>query len=162
MIPRIRTSTWTPRGLDAGLFQISSSGELAFKSPPDREMPKDSGENNVYDVIVRATERNSRPALWGTHPVTVTVTNVDERAHHRWTGERRLRAEGVTGNVATYRAVDPEGATIIWTLAGAQGGKFTITNGVLKFRETPDFEERPSYALIVEASDGNPRNVHQH
>ena len=156
--PENQDVDWTPRGLDAGLFQISSSGELAFKSPPDREMPKDSGENNVYDVIVRATERNSRPALWGTHPVTVTVTNVDEPPTIDGLANVDY-AEGGTGNVATYRAVDPEGATIIWTLAGAQGGKFTITNGVLKFRETPDFEERPSYALIVEASDGNPRNV---
>ena len=90
--------------------------------------------------------------------MTVTVTNVDERP--TIDGPANVDyAEGGTGNVATYRAVDPEGATIIWTLAGAQGGKFTITNGVLKFRETPDFEERPSYALIVEASDGNPRNV---
>ena len=146
---------WTPRGLDAGLFQISSSGELAFKSPPDREMPKDSGENNVYDVIVRATERNSRPALWGTHPVTVTVTDVDERP--TIDGPANVDyAEGGTGNVATYRAVDPEGATIIWTLAGAQGGDFTITNGVLRFRETPDYEEASSYQLTVIASDGNP------
>ena len=147
---------WTPRGLDAGLFQISSSGELAFKSPPDREMPKDSGENNVYDVIVRATDRPpTGTPLWGTHPVTVTVTNVDEPPILDGLANVDY-AEGGTGNVATYRAVDPEGATIIWTLAGAQGGDFTITNGVLKFRETPDYEEASSYQLTVIASDGNP------
>ena len=90
--------------------------------------------------------------------MAVTVTNVNEPPTIDGLANVDY-AEGGTGNVATYRAVDPEGATIIWTLAGAQGDDFTITNGVLRFRETPDFEERPSYALIVEASDGNPRNV---
>ena len=88
----------------------------------------------------------------------MTVTNVDEPPTIDGLANVDY-AEGGTGNVATYRAVDPEGATIIWTLAGAQGGKFTITNGVLRFRETPDYEERSRYALIVEASDGNARNV---
>ena len=149
---------WTLEGPDRDLFEIGSSGVLAFKLPPDHETRLDSGGNNVYDVIVRATERDSQSPLTGTRTVAVTVTNVNEPPTIDGLANVDY-AEGGTGNVATYRAVDPEGATIIWTLAGAQGGKFTITNGVLKFRETPDFEERPSYALIVEASDGNPRNV---
>ena len=154
--PENQDVDWTPRGLDAGLFQISSSGELAFKLPPDHEMPGDFGGNNVYNVTVRATDRPpTGTPLWGTHPVTVTVTDVDERP--TIDGPANVDyAEGGTGNVATYRAVDPEGATIIWTLAGAQGGKFTITNGVLRFRETPDYEEASSYQLTVIASDGNP------
>ena len=150
---------WTLAGPDRDLFEISSSGVLAFKLPPDHETKLDSGGNNVYDVIVRATDRDSDGnSADGTRPVAVTVTNVNEPPTIDGLANVDY-AEGGTGNVATYRAVDPEGATIIWTLAGAQGDDFTITNGVLRFRETPDFEERSSYALIVEASDGNPRNV---
>ena len=156
--PENQDVDWTLAGPDRDLFEISSSGVLAFKLPPDHEMPGDFGGNNVYNVTVRATDRDSQSPLTGTRTVAVTVTNVDEPP--TIDGPANVDyAEGGTGNVATYRAVDPEGATIIWTLAGAQGDDFTITNGVLRFRETPDYEEASSYQLTVIASDGNPVNV---
>ena len=142
--PEIKAVTWeTLRGADAGHFAFDD-GALSFVSEPDFEARRD----NTYEVTVRARDEGGKI---GERPVTVTVTNVDEPPTIDGLANVDY-AEGGTGNVATYRAVDPEGATIIWTLAGAQGGKFTITNGVLRFRETPDYEERSRYALIVEAS----------
>ena len=49
--------------------------------------------------------------------------------------------ENGTGPVATYTAVDPEGADITsWTLGGTDAGAFMIDGGVLTFKKSPDYE----------------------
>ena len=49
--------------------------------------------------------------------------------------------ENGTDPVATYTAVDPEGKSIVWSLAtGDDMDDFSIENGVLRFKSSPDFE----------------------
>ena len=49
--------------------------------------------------------------------------------------------ENGTGPVATFTAIDPEGESIVWSLAvGADMEDFEIDNGVLRFKSSPDFE----------------------
>jgi Ca2+-binding RTX toxin-like protein len=60
-------------GADAALFTVNPwNGRLIFRAAPDYEAPADAGLNNVYDVVVRATDQ--------TNPVTqtlaITVTNL--------------------------------------------------------------------------------------
>ena len=43
-------------------------------------------------------------------------------------------AEKGTGPVTTYRARDPEGNKIFWTLSGTDAGVFTIEGGALRFK----------------------------
>src|SRR5260370_499798 len=62
-------------GADAGKFSINSStGALTFVSAPNFEAPTDVGTNNVYDVIVRASDGT----LFDDQAIAVTVTNVNE------------------------------------------------------------------------------------
>ena len=68
------TGGLTLSGADAGQFNISSAGALNFTNPPDFENPKDAGENNVYNVIISASDGT----LSGTLAVTITVTDVNE------------------------------------------------------------------------------------
>ena len=50
-------------------------------------------------------------------------------------------AENGTDPVATYTAVDPEGADVDrWSWTGGDDADFTIENGVLSFKKSPDFE----------------------
>ena len=49
-------------------------------------------------------------------------------------------AEKGTGPVTTYRARDPEGNKIFWTLSGADAGVFTIDGGALRFKSPPNYE----------------------
>lgn len=61
-------------GGDAGLFAINpTTGQLTFNTPPDFEAPTDLDKNNVYNVVVRASD-----AFGGfdTQALAVTVTNV--------------------------------------------------------------------------------------
>ena len=69
--------------------------------------------------------------------------------------------ENGTGPVATFTAIDPEGESIVWSLAdGDDMEDFEIDNGVLRFESSPDFESPGSsdtsntYVVTVQASDG--------
>ena len=72
--------------------------------------------------------------------------------------------ENGTGPVATFTAIDPEGASIVWSLAAAEDMEdFSIVNGVLRFKSPPDFEAPQgggtngtsvTYQVTVQASDG--------
>ena len=78
---------------------------------------------------------------------------------HAQTGPIEYSENG-TGAVATFTAVDPEGESIVWSLAGADMDDFTIVNGVLRFKSPPDFEMSSAagttntYVVMIEASDG--------
>jgi Ca2+-binding RTX toxin-like protein len=62
-------------GADAALFQIdATTGALSFKTAPNYEAPTDTGADNVYDVIVSASDG----ALASSQNIAVTVTNVAE------------------------------------------------------------------------------------
>src|SRR5439155_25755780 len=58
---------------------ITSAGVLTFKAAPDFENPTDAGGDNVYNLIVTATDSGS-PALSSTQSITVTVTPVNDNA----------------------------------------------------------------------------------
>ena len=72
--------------------------------------------------------------------------------------------ENGTDAVATFTAVDPEGESIVWSLAaGGDMEDFKIDNGVLRFKSSPDFEAptggganntENTYTVTVQASDG--------
>jgi hypothetical protein len=66
-------------GVDSMTFSIvvsdSTTAYLRFKVSPDFEAPTDSGGNNVYDVILTATDSTSQST---DQNVSVTVTNLNE------------------------------------------------------------------------------------
>ena len=71
--------------------------------------------------------------------------------------------ENDTGAVATFTAVDPEGESVVWSLAGEDMDDFSIKTGVLRFESSPDFESPQgggadgtsnTYEVTVQASDG--------
>ena len=60
-------------GVDSAKFAINSlTGRVTFVSPPDYESPTDSGGNNVYDIILQATDGTDTD----TQNLAVTVTDV--------------------------------------------------------------------------------------
>jgi lysophospholipase L1-like esterase len=62
-------------GADAALFTInSSSGVLAFADAPDFESPADANADNIYVVIVQASDGTNTD----TQTISVTVTDADE------------------------------------------------------------------------------------
>lgn len=85
-------------GADAALFNIiksdSVTSQIRFKSSPNYEAPIDVGANNVYDLIITATDSAGNSA---NQSITITVTDVlDTSSFNSFS-----LAGGVT--VATFR-----------------------------------------------------------
>ena len=144
--------TWSDlSGNDAGKFEFSNTGMLTFKRSPNFEM------KDKYEVTLNAFDGG----LTGSLDVTVTIANENEPP--TISGEVLVDfTENGTGTVEMYSAMDPDvGATQDWSLAGADGGDFEITNGVLTFINPPDYDmptddSRPynEYLVTVQVNDG--------
>ena len=150
---------WSVTGRDGGDFTINSDGALTFRYPPDYERPADADRDNVYEVAVRASDGR----VYGTYDVTVTVEETNEAPEFR-SGSRTefTYRENGTSALYTYRATDPEGADVSWSLSGTDGPDFEISEtGVLEFRDPPDFDDpgdddrNNEYAVTVVATDGD-------
>ena len=60
-------------------FSISAAGVLTFNIPPDYESPADGGTNNVYNIVLVASDdAPGGGGMMGYEKVTVTVTDVAE------------------------------------------------------------------------------------
>ncbi len=152
-------------GADAALFAINATtGALSFITAPNFEAPTDAGANNIYDVVVQASDGS----LLDTQAIAVTVTNVNEAPVITSNGAGATAAISVAENstaVTTVTATDPDtGATVSFSLAGgADAALFAInaTTGALSFLTAPDFEAPTDagannvYDVLVQASDGS-------
>jgi VCBS repeat-containing protein len=68
--------TFSLSGTDAAQFNIdSTTGEVTFAASPDFEAPADAGGDNVYDIVVHASD-GVNPE--DTQAVAITVTGVNE------------------------------------------------------------------------------------
>ena len=108
--------------------------------------------NATYAVTVTATEAGANPVVQ--QVVTITVVDVNEAPmvargttmlphmeYNAGTAEDGAEAEATRSKtVSTYTATDPEEGTVVWSLEGADAGKFTIPGGVLTFNDAPNYE----------------------
>ena len=87
-----RRVTWNiSGGFDAAEFTIGAeSGELMFRAAPDFENPTDEGANNVYVVVVGATDSD-------TLSDTLVVLVDSDRRGGRKHGHANARADGHAG-----------------------------------------------------------------
>ena len=164
--PDLDTPTFSlAGGADQALFSIdAATGALAFVAAPDFENPADGGANNVYDVIVRASDGNGGE---DDQAIAVTVTDVNDAPAITSNGARATAAINVAENttaVTTVTATDPDLDTPTFSLAGgADQALFSIdaATGALAFITAPDFENPADggannvYDVMVRASDGN-------
>ena len=155
-------------GADAALFQIDpATGVLTFKSAPDFESPADAGANNVYDVVVRATDNGG---LFDEQAIAVMVTNVGEAVNTppviTSNGGGASAAISIAENgtaVTTVAATDADaGAVLTYSISGgADAALFQIdaATGALVFKSAPDFEAPADagannvYDVVVRATD---------
>ena len=150
------SATWSLEGADAGDFTISG-GMLRFVTSPNYEMPADANEDNIYMVTVKASDADGTDVA--THEVTVTVTDVAEVPTTISGSSNMDYAENDTRAVATYTVAGPNAASAIWSLEGADAGDFTISDGMLRFVTSPDYEmpadanEDNTYMVTVTAND---------
>ena len=147
---------WSLSGDDADDFEISGAGMLTFMSPPDFESPTDANADNMYSVMVVASDGTNDGAMG----VTVTVTDVDENVAPEFAEDTTTReveentpqGENIGGPVAAMAGDDD---TLTYAIGGADAGSFIIirTTGQIKVREALDYETKNSYTVTVTATD---------
>ena len=164
--PETRSISYTLMGSDGAKFQLSSAQLLSFRARPDYENPTDANRDNVYEVTVRASDGT----MHADRAVKVTVR--DENEAPDISGRDSVNfAENGTGNVATFTANDPEGATsITWAIAvagtnhdslgipaAADADSFDINkDGELTFDIGGDGDDPTTNSPDFEAPRGNP------
>ena len=148
---------YTLSGADAAFFSMSrSNGQLMTKASLNFEA------RNRYSVVVTATDPSGAT---DSIQVTINVTNVHDPVHI--TGPRSVRySENGTAPVAAFTAFDEGEHVIRWSVSGRDDDLFTIDDGMLSFREPPNYEEPQSaadsallsvrnvYRVTVEAAGG--------
>ena len=148
--------SWSLSGDDADDFEISGAGMLTFMSPPDYENPMDANTDNMYSVMVVASDGTNDGAMG----VTVTVTDVDENVAPEFAEDTTTReveentpqGENIGGPVAAMAGDDD---TLTYAIGGADASSFIIirTTGQIKVRDALDYERKNSYTVTVTATD---------
>ena len=121
-------------------FRLSQDGVLTFRNSPDYENPTDMGTDNTYKVTVKANDGT----YMDTQDVIVMVTDVEELGMLSGNSSPSYM-ENSEDAVATYMPSGPDMAA--WSLEGTDKGYFTITDGMLKFRNSPNYEMPRNRAL---------------
>lgn len=149
--------TWSLGGVDAGLFSIDAGGNLVFNAPPDFDAPTDADGNNIYEIVVTATDAAGNST---TQTVRVTVLDVDGTGPiiGDGTGAREITLDEGIAAVATLTANEP----VTWAISGGpDAGDLIIdpATGALTFVAAPDFEAPVDsngdnvYVVVVTATD---------
>ena len=136
---------WTIAGPDGRWFEYSSpadgiSRRLHFIDPPDYEDPQDQNGDNVYEVIVRATDNRG---LRGDRMVMVEVMNVQEDGMLVLSPAEPVEATAGEGVEIEAMLTDPDGEVVItdwkWANNPASGGMFsdaTVVPGQTMYKYT--------------------------
>ena len=147
-------------GADSATLSIdTSSGALAFRSPPDFETPQDSNQDNVYELALQVSDGANQVS----HDLNITITNLnDNLPSFAQATDTLALAENASGIIYSAVAGDLDGDSLSYSLEGDDASQFSIdsTSGELSFISSPDFEN-PSdhnsdntYELSITASDG--------
>ena len=111
--------TWSKNGgADAGKFNVTDTGVLAFATAPDFESPTDNGADNGYLVTLRVSDGTATTDL----SLTVDVTDVNEKVD-------RPAAPSVVATSGSHTSLD-----VSWTEPGLNGGP-AISGYNLRYRQ---------------------------
>ncbi len=139
-------------GADKSLFTIDArTGMLVFKAAPDFENPKDSGKNNIYDLIVQVSDGK----LIDMQALQVTVKNVNEAPTSPTLSGTSVKENVAAGTlVGTLSSKDPEGKALTYKLTDTAGGLFKLSGTKLVTTKPIDFDKVQKDTVTIQVSDG--------
>ena len=145
-------------------FSIDNYGQIKVKGigtdEEDRPPFDYEGRPNTFTVHVEARDDEGHISQLAT--VNIELTNLNEKPVFDNTsrGANFELAKTIdydendTADVFDFNATDPERASIRWSLMGADASGFTInTDGVLRFRKSPNHEAKQEYMVRVIATE---------
>jgi len=137
--------TYSLAGADADALTISSSGVVAFISPPDFEVKA------LYSVTVTVVDSDGNSV---SQEITISITDANDDAPVVTSSSSYTVNEGQS-QIGAVVANSPLGAALTYTLTGVDADALSISvEGLLAFLAPPDFEVKGSYSATVIISDG--------
>ena len=148
--------TWSlVGGRDAAKFTLSNLGILSFINAPDFETPIDDNRDNVYEVVIGATDGSANVSQ---QSLAVTVINVNESPDGLvLTGSSVAENAGPNAVVGTLQGSDPDRNTVFQyrLVPGvADNASFNVNGSALRASQSLDFESKQTHRLSIEVSDG--------
>lgn len=146
-------------GADAALFDISTSGDITFRTSPDFEAPGDVDGNNIYDIQVTADDGN--PGGRASQNITITVTDINEAPTLGLANVVPSLAESIdtasSTKVADIVINDDALGTNTVALTGPDATDFEIVGTELHLRAgvVVDFETKPAFTVSVQVDDAS-------
>ena len=146
-------------GDDKDLFSISGTGAIAFVSNPDFETPADTGQNNIYNLNVEASDGTDSVS----QAISIEVSDIENEGNPIITG--LASAISVDENqqlVTDFTVADPQNDAITYSLSGVDQALFTLTfNGsaaslsmnAVDYENPSDSDSNNIYAVSVNFSD---------
>jgi hypothetical protein len=153
-------SSFTYGDLSSSII-LSTSGDynefgvLSFKNAPDFEDPQDNdsdSNNNVYDIRLFISDGQISQRR-----ILVSITDVDEGSGPYFVSPYFYNVAENQAAVGEVMANDPDGDNITFSLwDGRDASSFVIdsSSGIIAFKTAPNYEEKSSYSVIVQATDG--------
>ena len=132
-------------GSDGDFFYLDDSRDevdIKFRVPPDFDNPADRNRDNVYDISMTAYSGRNDSTYFH---VNVTVSDGNDEGVVEGPPSVNY-PEGATRAVATYTISDTSQQTLAWSVTGTDGDKFTIKDGELNFKTSPDYNSPADYS----------------
>lgn len=152
--------TWSlSGGADQARFTINpTTGLVSFNPGPDFENPSDADANNVYIVIVKATDPAGN---FTTQTFTVTVTDVVENlapTDITLSKANLYEANAIGAVVGNLTAIDPDaGDTHTFSLVNGNGSSgnpsFSIVGNQLKANVIFNYFGQNTYSIRIRTTD---------
>ena len=157
-------------GTDAAHFNLDpASGQLSFSQAPDFELPQDQNQDNIYELVISATDNTHSIAL----DLNVSVSNINEALYFEASSSSLDLSENDASSLALPAAIDPEASNAITyeLLAIAEGNSdyqhFNLTQpesstapsiafadpAGADYENTSDHNSDHTYEFILQASD---------
>ena len=134
--------SWSLQG-GAGVFMITSAGALAFTTAPNYEV------ESSYTVTVRASDGVNTT----NHPVTVTVTDVDEDEELLLSARRPLIGADYTAAFKEGMGDAVQSPTWVWARSMSRSGAGTDITGATAATYRPVGADRANYLRVTVSYD---------
>ena len=143
-------------GVDASAFTISDSGTLSFVTAPDFANPSDVNGDNVYMIVLEATDGERVTA---SNQIEITVLEVNNPPVISDLQTSYSLDENVA-DIATFSVTDPENNQLTIGVSGDDSTGFSVVSnllyfdGGLNYEDPTDSDTNNVYIVTVFADDG--------
>ena len=146
-------------GEDKDLFSISGTGAITFLSNPDYENPADSGQDNIYNINVEASDGSDSVS----QAITIEILDVENEGNPIITGlASSIQVDENQQSITQFSVSDPQNDSITYSLSGADkdlftlvfdGSNATLTMNAVDYESPGDADANNIYTASVNFSD---------